>query len=249
MGRGEGTVGGSLLAGLDGVVRVLLPVSCPGCGCPDVVVCPSCRHRVLSGPALHRILVDGTPAVASASWRGPAAGLVGGLKERGRTDVLDVLAAALARAVALLLWPAEGGPRHDAGPPVPPVLPGAGGPVLLVPPPATWRAVVRRRDRPGERLAGHAADRLRRAGADVVAVPALALRRRVVDQAGLGRVAREQNLTGAHRLRPGLGGVVAGRDVVVVDDVVTSGATAVEAGATLRAAGARVVGTASVAHA
>jgi predicted amidophosphoribosyltransferase len=64
----------------------------------------------------------------------------------------------------------------------------------------------------------------------------------VRDQAGLGREARAENLIGALRARP----LVRGRDCVIVDDFVTTGATLFEARRALEAAGARVVGAAVV---
>ena len=71
--------------------------------------------------------------------------------------------------------------------------------------------------------------------------------RRARDQAGLGVEARAENLAGAVRVPPRLADRVAGRAVVVVDDVVTTGATLAESARALRAAGAVVVAAAVVA--
>lgn len=70
---------------------------------------------------------------------------------------------------------------------------------------------------------------------------ALALERPLArtPQAGLGRAERRRNLQGAFRVaRPAC---VAGRRVALVDDVLTTGATAAEAAQALRAAGAAEV--------
>jgi predicted amidophosphoribosyltransferase len=74
-------------------------------------------------------------------------------------------------------------------------------------------------------------------------VQALQHRRRVADQAGLTATARSANLTGALRARLDLRGV----RVIVVDDVVTTGATLTEAARALRAAGAEVPAAAVIA--
>ncbi|ALJ21275.1 ComF family protein [Microbacterium sp. No. 7] len=65
---------------------------------------------------------------------------------------------------------------------------------------------------------------------------------RAGDQRGLSREERRRNVEGTLRARP-----CAGVRVVLVDDVVTTGATLVEAARALRAAGAIVVGAATVA--
>jgi ComF family protein len=57
-------------------------------------------------------------------------------------------------------------------------------------------------------------------------------------QVGLSRQQRAGNLSGAFVADPSL---VAGRHVVLIDDVVTTGSTAIEAASTLRAAGAESI--------
>ena len=79
---------------------------------------------------------------------------------------------------------------------------------------------------------------LTRALAPMMRVPAVNLlhkTRETSDQAALGRAERRRNLAGAFRARP-----VSGR-VALVDDVMTTGATADGCARALRAAGARDV--------
>ncbi|MGL5862887.1 MAG: ComF family protein, partial [Phycicoccus sp.] len=83
-------------------------------------------------------------------------------------------------------------------------------------------------------------------GTDVAAV--LRHTRRVADQAGLGRADRAANLAGALAVAPRKRRLVTGAVCLVVDDVVTTGATLTEAARALGAAGARhVVGAAAAA--
>lgn len=59
--------------------------------------------------------------------------------------------------------------------------------------------------------------------------PVLRLRRRVRDQAGLGHQERESNLLGSMVVADGCSDLLDGADVVLLDDVVTTGATLNEA--------------------
>lgn len=109
----------------------------------------------------------------------------------------------------------------------------AGPDAAIVPVPSSRRAFRRRGYEIGALLA-------RRGGLDPLR--ALTSRGAVADQRGLGRTARAENVAGTLRARD-----VEGMAVVVVDDVLTTGATLREAVRALSEAGARVVGAATVA--
>ena len=92
------------------------------------------------------------------------------------------------------------------------------------------------------RLARAAAGVLRSHGVDAQAARLLVPARSAADQSGLSTAERAANLHGALRAA----GVVRG-PVLVVDDVVTTGATLVEAARALTVGGHQVVGAAVVA--
>jgi predicted amidophosphoribosyltransferase len=89
------------------------------------------------------------------------------------------------------------------------------------------------------RLAAAAARELRRRGASARPGRLLVPTRVVADQAGLGSAARAVNLAGAMRATPG-----APCRVVLLDDVMTTGSTLVEAARALREHGHAVLGAA-----
>ena len=243
-----------LWAGLCELGGVVLPVECGGCGSEGVRLCGPCAGR-LAGPPWRVVptagaLPDGVPAWASAPYGGAVRRLVVGWKDRGRHDLGAPLAEALARALVALATDLRTG---DAGlacsasrvqPPSGGAWRRAGRSLLLVPVPSSRRARAERGADLVRRLALVAARRVRAAGIPVRVLPALRLARSVADQAGLGRSARARNVAGAMRVRVGALPVVVGRAVIVVDDVLTTGATAREAARALAAAGALPVGVA-----
>lgn len=120
-------------------------------------------------------------------------------------------------------------------------------PLSLVPVPSSRRAVAVRGHDPVVRIARVAARRLRHGGAVMRVLPALRQRRKVSDQAGLAAGDRRANLTGALEVSPGRERELTARRVVLVDDLVTTGASLVEAARATREAGGEVVGAAVVA--
>jgi ComF family protein len=124
----------------------------------------------------------------------------------------------------------------------------AGGEVLagadlVVPVPLHWTRLAHRRYNQAALLA-HA---IHAAGGPPVAADWLIRRRRTPSQGHLGPTARERNVRGAFGMRSGRD--IAGRRVVVVDDVMTTGATVDECARVLRRAGAASVGVLTLARA
>ncbi|WP_443735659.1 ComF family protein [Streptomyces hygroscopicus] len=133
------------------------------------------------------------------------------------------------------------------------VGPGAGagarpcGPLLLVPVPSARRAVGARGHDPARRIALAAAGVLRGGGCPAKVPAVLRQRRRVTDQSGLDARQRLANVTGALGAVPGSGRLLVAGPVVLVDDVMTTGASLAEAARAVRAAGGLVIGAAVVA--
>ncbi|WP_437087443.1 ComF family protein [Streptomyces sp. enrichment culture] len=127
------------------------------------------------------------------------------------------------------------GPRSEA--PRAPGAAGGTGPVLLVPVPSARRAVRARGHDPARRIALAAAGELRRTGTPARVAAVLRQRRAVADQSGLGSRQRSDNLAGALTVVPGAARLLRdGGPVVLVDDLVTTGASLAEAARAVRAA-------------
>jgi predicted amidophosphoribosyltransferase len=158
-----------------------------------------------------------------ASYAGAVRQLIVAHKERGRSGLSRPLGAALARAVIAAT--------------------AQGPPAFLVPVPSSRASVRRRGEDPTLRIARAATRELARRGDPAPLLRALRHTRRVADQADLTAVDRAKNLEGALRAGYDLNGAA----VIVVDDVLTTGATLTEATRALRTAGATVTATAVIA--
>lgn len=208
-------MGGSVVAGL---VDLVLPRTCAGCAVPGPVLCARCAG-LLTRPhvATPRRFPEGfPPTVAAGSYGGPVRPAVIAFKERGRAELVRPLGTALALAVAAV---ASG-------------VPDAPGPLRLVPVPSSRAALRSRgRDHVGE-LTRRAVVELRSAGVPAAEARLLQRRGRVRDSAELSTAQRRANLAGTfeldRRVLPAGSGLL-----VLVDDVVTSGATLTEAAAVL----------------
>ncbi|TXI42744.1 MAG: ComF family protein [Mycobacterium sp.] len=200
------------------LVDMVLPLECGGCRTPGTRWCDRCAralHVAADEPHVVTPRVDpGVPVFGLGRYAGVRRCAVVALKEHGRRD----LVAPLARALAL-------GIHHLIGWGI------VSAPLVVVPAPTRRLSARRRGGDPVTRIAMAATAN----GPGLRVVPALRTAALVRDSVGLGTAARERNIAGRVRLTARPAG-----EVLVVDDVVTTGATAREAVRTLRDGGVAV---------
>lgn len=214
---------------LRALLDLVVPERCAGCGAAAGCLCRRCRGELgrVAGRTPRSLSPSSPMCWSAGEYTGAVRRAVIAYKERGRTALARPLARALAEAIDVAVAAAAPGVR-----------------IVVVPVPSS-RAARRRRghDHVG-RLAVLAVRRLRERGHDAVVAAVLEQRHAVADQAGLTVAERARNVSAAFRVIPSraarlrAGGTAArGSIVVLVDDVVTTGATLAEGVRALREAG------------
>lgn len=213
------------------LLDLVVPRPCPGCGGPEPW-CSGCA-ATLAGRArqvsLPEVTLDAAGDVALpvlralARYAGPVRGAIIAGKERGRSDLPPLLGrsvgAALVRLRRIAILPAE---------------------IWIVPAPSRRAAARGRGGDPVTAMAASAARTLAEAGIAAGVAPCLFTLGRARDSVGLDAAGRAANLSGRIRFRNS-GAPPDGAAVVLLDDVLTTGATAVAAVRALSVAGIDVI--------
>lgn len=228
-------VGLAVLNALD----LLAPRNCAGCDgrtAGGAQLCRQCRialHDTLPVEVPIRVPAGVSQIVSFAATRyeGEVRALLLDYKEHGRQGLRAELGTALLTACLAVWLEMPPGPAPEL--------------LYLVPVPSNPSTVRQRGHDAVRGLATVAAARLRELAIPASVSPVLRHLRKVADQSDLTIEARAANLAGALGVRRP--GKVSGAAVIVVDDIITTGATAAEAVRALAAVGARVAGVAAVA--
>ena len=225
---------------LDDVADLVLGRACLGCDRAGPGLCDACMALIRGQGPVVRTRADALAVVARAEYAGLTRDAVIAYKEHGHLSLARPLGELLADAVL----------RAEASGPLGPL-----GPILLVPVPGHRRS-ERGFDAVGT-LARYCATDLRRRGRPAAVTRLLAIRATYAPLKHLGRDERRLQVAGAFRVASGRGarppqgapsvGARGSVRVLVVDDVVTTGATTAEALRTLEAAGVKVTAIAAVA--
>jgi predicted amidophosphoribosyltransferase len=212
------------------VLDLVLPLECGGCGAPSTRWCDACVRELamsIDAPRVVTPRIDpGVPVFALGRYAGARRQAIVALKDRGRTDLAVPLAGRLGLGVhRLLQWG-----LLDI-------------PLTIVPAPTRGWAARRRGGDPVTRIAT-----LATAGHPHIAVVrALRMKALARDSAGLSSAARERNVAGSVLLTRRR--VPANVEVLLVDDIVTTGATARESVRVLHSARVRVAAVLALAAA
>lgn len=214
-----------------GAIRdVVLPRGCAGCDAPDAVVCGECRELLDRTVAFDMPGTSMGRGYACAWYRGVVRRVILGWKDHHDEECDGPLSEAMAVLAVRCLQATVDGMRT----------------VLVVPAPSSSASVHRRGRRHTVVLAAAVARACRDMGVDARVVPLLTMdhvRGRSVQMGGGQRSRRVSGRIAVRRPE-----LCRHAHVIVVDDIVTTGATMRQCVDALRSSGAQVVTCLSVAY-
>ncbi|WP_254653902.1 ComF family protein, partial [Corynebacterium accolens] len=181
--------------------ELIFPRACAGCRAPGHVLCPQCREHLRQPPYLvSRPQLLGAPVFALGPYSDIRRNIVISMKEQGNREVRDYIGAVVAAGVAHLAARGEI-PRE----------------LCLVPAPTRRRSARMRGGDPVTAMCQGAARRQQ----GLRVREALVMGADTADQSELNAQDRWANLQG----RVGISAPVGGEQALLVDDVITTGAT------------------------
>ncbi|MBI2049200.1 MAG: ComF family protein [Parcubacteria group bacterium] len=216
------------------ILDTLFPRHCFGCGAEKEVLCTSCSEELVPAVLLRRTAGEAR-AYAPFSYHHPALKkALWALKFKGDKEVARVCAALLYDSLIPLV-------EEYA------LYSGVTRP-LLIPVPISRRRLWERGYNQAELIARELA-RLDGERSFELAIGVLKKIKNVPPQTSLReKTARLKNIEGCFAVPPAEAARLRGRDVIVLDDIYTTGATFGEAKRALKASGARTIICVAVAH-
>jgi len=200
------------------LLNFVLPSRCASCDRPGSDLCDQCHSEI--SIELHEFQIHELPGFAVTKYTPLISNILIAFKEKGQFALSKTLAGLFSEIISLL-------PKFES-------------PVYLVPAPSSPENLARRGFQPALLLATEIAKKY----PEFRVMNSLVFSRKVRDQVGLSGSQRLANLDSSMKLNQS----VTGRVCYLVDDVVTTGATATQAARTLLLGGAQVAGILTLSH-
>ncbi len=204
---------------IDSLNQLLFPTRCFGCAALGLSICSSCRRDW--HPGYYTRHISQLSVHSAVPYSSTASRIILASKEDGLEGADNLIISAIVHVLSKADFD-----DHN---------------IRLVPIPSSPSARRRRGRNFILDIAGSVGQR-----SGLPLSDSLELTRRVRDQSGLDATARSYNMQGAFALKKG---TYPRGDLVLIDDVVTTGATLHEAGRALRSAGFNVIAAITACHA
>lgn len=208
------------------LAALIWPTECLGCGAPDRDLCDACVHTLRAAGEVLEGSAGSWPVFAAGRYSGVLRAVLIAFKHEGRHAVLGELARQLHGPLSAAL-------ASGCGP----------EPPLLVPVPSRRAQERRRGVRHVELLLRRTLRDAARHGTPLRRAPIVRALRPLPGRVGQVGLSAAKRLANARRVAVRTGAVrrIRDREIVLVDDIVTTGATALAACETLERSGARVL--------